>query len=178
MKTKKNEWLSEYQYFIAEDSAPVPEGISKNVFVKMKGLLHPSAWKVFFKILVVQLTTGFLSLSICHQFGVNPFNTSRSLETVFMSLGGHPICMVLCGILFVGTGLLAAGFFLTVEEIVALKKTKAQQFLAISLISLGTLAAFGAEIIFSIGLLWLVGAILGSFLATETIWKLKTSMPS
>ncbi len=176
MKSDNNDWLSEYQEFVNHQTSSVPNDLSDKVFLKMKKLIQPSAWFVFFKILLTQLFVGFLSLSICHQFGVNPFNTTQSLDALFMHFGGHSVCMVICGILFVGLGLLASGIFLSIEEVIALKRTKFQQFFSIGMISLGFLTSLGAELAIGLAGLWFLGALIGSFLATETIWKLKTSM--
>lgn len=177
-KNNSTDWLNEYQDFINTQTTSVPAELTQAVFSKLLPLLRPSAWLVFFKILSVQLVTGYLSLSVCHQFGVNPFNTSRSLDAVFMSWGGHHVCMTLCGVLFVGLGLVASGIFLNVEEVVALKKTKFLQIISLGLISLGLLVAVGAEFALGIGLLWLFGAVLGGYVATETVWRIKTLVRS
>jgi hypothetical protein len=170
---KNNEWLNDYQDFLSSDNVKVPSEVNVNVLSKMRQLINPSAWNVFFKLLGIHLVTGFLSLSICHQFGLNPFNTERSLADWFMKVGGHHFCMLGCGTLFVGVSILAAGYFLTLEEIKALKRTEFLQNLSIGLISLGLFTAFGVEFILSIAGLWLLGGLVGGFVATNAVWKLK-----
>lgn len=173
MKNGGNEWLKDYQDFIDANKTSVPKEVTDNVFSKLQNLLTPSAWIVFLKILGIHLVTGLISLSFCHQFGLNPFNTKYSIADWFMSVGGHHFCMLGCGVLFVGGGIFAAGYFLTVEEIKALKRTEFLQNLSLGLISLGLFAAVGAEMILSIAGLWLLGALLGGFVATTTIYKIK-----
>ncbi len=174
MKNKNNEWLKDYQEFIDAGTTTVPKEVTENVFSRIKNLLTPSAWLVFLKILTIHLITGVASLSICHQFGLNPFNTKYSLADWFMSVGGHHFCMLGCGVLFVGGGILAAGYFLTIEEIKVLKRTEFMQNLSLGLISLGLFAAFGVEMILSIAGIWLLGALIGGYVATVTVWKFRT----
>ena len=175
MKNNNNEWLKDYQEFIDADKSSVPQEVTDNVYSKIHNLLNPKALTVFLKILGIHLVPGALSLSFCHQFGLNPFNTKYSLADWFMSVGGHHFCMLGCGVLFVGVGVLAAGYFLTVEEIKALKRTEFLQNLSLGVISLGLFAAFGAEMILSIAGLWLLGALVGGVAATGIAWKIKTA---
>lgn len=174
MKNQNNEWLEDYQAFIDSDRTAIPPKVTETVFFKINDLLNPSAWLVFFKILGVHLVTGLLSLSFCHQFDLNPFKTQSSLTDWFTSVGGHHFCMLACGVLFVGLGILAAGLVLTVEEVKALKRTEFLQNFSLGIISLGLFAAFGAELILSIGIIWLLGGLIGGFIATLTVWKMKT----
>ena len=170
---KDQEWLKDYQEFIQADGAQVPKNIKTQVIYKISKLMNPSAYMVFFKILGLHLAVGFLSLSVCHQFGMNPFNTESSLADWFMRVGGHQVCMFACGTLFVGMSLLIAGYFLSIEEIKALKRTEILQNLALGIISLGFFVAFGAEMAISIAGLWLLGGFVGGVLATQTVWILK-----
>lgn len=170
---KNNEWLNDYQDFLNADSSGVPAGLNENVLSKMSALINPSAWVVFFKVLGIHLVTGFLSLSVCHQFGINPFNTEYSLADWFMRVGGYTGCMVGCGLSFISMSLFAAGLLLTAEEVKALKRTEFIQNLSLGLVSLGFFAAVGAELAVGMAGLWLLGSLVGGFFATETIWRLK-----
>lgn len=169
---KNNKWIEDYQEFINNDET-VPAEINNKVYNRIKSLLNPNSLVVFSKILGIHLAVGFLSLSVCHQFGINPFNTERSLADWMMKVGGHHFCMIGCGILFVGLSILAAGIFLTIEEINALKRTQYLQTLVLGLISLGIFVSFGAELAVGIGLLWLIGGFAGGYAATEMIFRLK-----
>ncbi|CAF4248990.1 unnamed protein product [Rotaria magnacalcarata] len=159
--------------FLNTDNGQVPDNLNEAILAKIQKLIKPSAWMVFLKLLSVHAVMGFLSLSICHQFGLNPFNTDYSLADWFMKVGGHHFCMLGCGILFVAVSIFATGYFLTVEEVKALKRTEFLQNLSIGLISLGLFAAFGVEMILSIAGLWLLGALIGGFVATTAVYKIK-----
>ena len=164
---KNNEWLTQYNEFISQESIQVPKSLDQRTMNRMQPLINPEAKVVFAKILGIHLIVSFLSLAVCHQFDMNPFRTSFSLDRVFMMMGGHGICMILCGILFVGLSLLAAGFFLSIEEVRALKKTELLQALSLGLISLGVFTFAGAELALTMVGLWLLGALIGGFLSIE-----------
>lgn len=167
-------WLNEYETFLNSDEASVPKEATEKVFSRMQELINPSAWTVFFKILAIHLTVGFLSLSVCHQFGMNPFGTESSLDDWFMSMWGHSTCMIACGTLFLSASILTAGYFLSVEEVKALKRTEFVQSFSLGTISLALFAIFGAELAVTFAGLWLLGALVGGYAATQATWFLKT----
>ena len=163
----------DFEDFVNGESSHVPGHVKQRTLSAVQGLLNPKSEIIFFKILGIYLVIGFLSLSVCHQFGINPFQTEWSLDRWLMSFGGHQICMLICGILFVGSSLLVAGYFLTLEEVRVLKRHQLLHILTLGLISIGLFAAFGAELILSIGIIWLVGGIIGGVAAITTLWRLK-----
>lgn len=170
-KENKNEWLNEFKEFVSHDSTEVPSHLSDRVFNRMEGLLNPSPLMVFSKIFGIHLVVGYLSLAVCHQFGVNPFGTSYSLADIFMKWGGHGVCMIFCGVVFVSLSLLSAGYFLTIEEIQAVRRTEFLQALSLGIVSLGILAIAGAELVLTFAGLWLLGALIGGFLSIEgSLW--------
>lgn len=173
MKNQNQEWLKDYSEFINAEEAVVPTDVSNAVMFKVRKLLYPSVMMVFSKILGIHVITGFLSLAVCNQFGLNPFNTSRSLSDVFMNMGGHGFCMFACGTLFISVSIFFAGFFLTIEETKALRKTEFLQTLALGLISIGLFMAVGAQVVLTFGGLWLLGGLIGGFAATEILWQVK-----
>jgi hypothetical protein len=171
------EWMKEYGEFLAADIR-VPRDLSERVLTQVHELLHPSAWVVFAKLLGIHLVVGFLSLSVCHQFGMNPFGTQYSLADWLMVQWGHSTCMIGCGVLFVGLSFLSAGYFLSIEEVRALRRTEFLQTFSLGAVSLAIFAAFGADVALSFAGLWLLGGLIGGFLATEAVWKLRTAQPS
>lgn len=169
-----NEWLRDYEEFVNGDGpAVVPAELKERVFKKVQTLVNPSPVLVFLKLMVIHLGVGFLSLSICHQFGINPFNTEYSLADWFMEVGGYYTCMIGCGVSFVSISLFAAGYFLTIEEVNALRRTEFLQSLVLGLISLGIFVVFGTELVLSVALLWLMGSLIGGLFASEAVWRLK-----
>lgn len=173
MKNNNMDWLQEYEEFLNADTTPIPESVNKRILENLYKLVNPSPLIVFFKVLGIHSVISFLSLSICHQFGLNPFNTERSLDSWMMSTAGHHACMVGCGVLFVGASLFLSGYFLSIEEVTALKRTKVLQTLALGVISLGLLVAGGAQVALTIGALWFIGAMVGGMVAVETSLILK-----
>lgn len=173
MRNKNQQWLEDYKTFLLSENTVVPKQLSGNIFSQLQKLINPSPWFVFLKVLGIHIVIGFLSLSLCHQFGMNPFNTEASLSEWMMSMGGHSVCMIGCGIFFVGLSLALAGYFLSIEEVRALKRTEFLQTFALGTISLAIFSIVGAEMALTISGLWLLGALIGGFVATEAVWKLK-----
>ena len=167
--------LDDYKDFLDSDGASVPQDLRQNTQEKIVALLKPSAWLVFFKLIGIHSLVGSLSLAVCHQFEMNPFQTNVSLAHWFMSMGGHGACMIFCGVLFVGGSVLAAGCLLSREEVRALRRTEFLQILALGVLSLVAFKLVGAELVLTFTGLWLLGALLGGFLAAEISAKLRTA---
>lgn len=168
---ERDVWIKEFQEFsqIKSESVKVPAGLLHSV----KDRLFPSAWKVFGKIVGIHALVGFLSLGICNQFGLNPFNTTYSISEWFMQTGGHSFCMVLCGVFFIATTYLLGNLLLSLEELEAVRN---YEWLQTGVLSLGSLAAFyffGGEIVLSFGVLWILGALLGGLLSIEGSYRLR-----
>ncbi len=163
----------DYQDFLKSDQIQIPTQLKESTALKIQRLIKPNAWIVFFKLLGVHSVVGGLSLSICHQFGLNPFNTEKSLADWFMTVGGHNICMLGCGVLFVSISFLAAGFLFSIEEVRALRKHDLLNNLSLGVISLGAFAAFGAELALGIAGLWLLGGFIGGLASMAAVFKLK-----
>ncbi len=174
MKTNDpKEWMKEYSEFLNAEEVRVPRELNQKVLGNIQSLLNPSAWMVFAKLLGIHLVIGSLSLSVCHQFGMNPFKTEASLADWVMAQWGHGACMIFCGVLFITLSFLTAGYFLTIEEVKALKRTEFIQSLALGIVSLLIFSFFGAELALTFAGLWLLGVLVGGFVATEAVWKLK-----
>lgn len=171
---EKDLWMKEFQEFSQIKSESVKT--SASLFQSVKNRLFPNPWKVFGKISGIHALVGFLSLGICTQFGLNPFNTTYSLSEWFMRTGGHSVCMVFCGIFFIACTYLLANMILNLEELEAVRK---YGWLQIGILSIGSLAAFyffGGEIVLSFGLFWILGAFLGGLLSIEGSYRLRRQL--
>lgn len=168
------EWMKDYSEFLSTDEVRVPRELNNKVLEDIRSLLNPNAWAVFAKILGIHFVIGFLSLAICHQFDMNPFGTSRSLSDWFMDMWGHGACMIGCGVVFVSFSVLAAGYFLSIEEVKALRRTEFLQTLALGVTSLITFALFGAQLAITFAGLWLLGALIGGCIASEALVLIRT----
>lgn len=167
----KDQWLKEFEEFSQINSSSVE--VPPSLLTKIQKRLFPNPWKVFGKISGIHALVGFLSLGLCTQFGLNPFNTTYSLSDWFMQTAGHSACMVFCGVFFVSMTYLLANMLLNLEEFEAIRK---YEWLQVGILSLGSLVAFhffGGEIVASFGLLWLVGAFIGGILSIEGSYFLR-----
>jgi hypothetical protein len=165
----KKDWLKEFTDFSNANSQQVPSLI----FNELKRRLFPNPWVVFGKVTAIHFVVGLLSLAICNQFGLNPFHTNQSLTNWFMKLGGHHVCMFLCGTFFMATTYLLANFFLSLEELEAVRRHEWLQTSVIGLISLAAFYFFGAEMVMAFVALWIAGAFLGGLLSIEGSYRLR-----
>lgn len=168
-KMTEKEWLEDFKDFVSGgEGSSVPESLSAQILQCIHKALNPSPWLVFFKLLGVHAVVGTLSLAICDQFGISPFNTGFSLAEYFMKFG-HSVCMTLCGFLFISLSIVLGWIVLQREEMVVLKKNVFVQVPVLSALSLGVFMLLGAEIAFSIALFWLFGAVVGGLVTTQII---------
>ena len=170
VKDIEKNWLKEFNEFMECDSATVPHHLSKTIIASIQRDMNPSAWTVFSKLFAVQIIAGTLSLLVCNQFGINPFQTGFSLSDYFMKFG-HSTCMLLCGFIFLSVGISASRLFLRSEEFQVIKKNSFLQIFCLSLLFLGIFAVVGAELTFTIGVMWVLGALLGGLLAVFIPWQ-------
>ena len=156
----EKEWLEDFKDFVATKEIAVPEDVSRRILSRVHRDLNPSSWLVFLKLLGIHSVVGTLSLAICDQFGMSPFNTNFSLTQYFMKFG-HSFCMMLCGFLFLGLTGVFCQTVLRQEEFLVLKKNAVIQVFFISALSLVSFVAFGREFVFGAFLLWILGALIG-----------------
>lgn len=167
----KTNWLKEFNEFsnLNADEYSVPPAL----FDKIKRQIFPNPWVVFAKILGIHFVVGALSLVICNQFGLNPFGTDQTLTRWFMTMGGHHFCMVGCGLFFMATTYLLANFFVTLEELEAVRRYEWLQMSLVLLFSLTAFYFFGGELVATFVALWIIGAVIGGFLSIETSYRLR-----
>lgn len=167
----KNEWLKEYTEFSNIDPHQVQ--VPSTVFTHLKKRLFPNPWVVFGKVAGLHAVVGFLSLAICNQFGLNPFDTNQSLTNWFMKIAGHNLCMLLCGLFFMATTYVLANLFLNLEELEAVRRFEWLQTGITGLVSLAAFYFFGAELAATFVALWFVGAFIGGILSIEGSYYLR-----
>lgn len=170
----EKEWMNDFQDFMRGESTAVPQGVTERIFSLVRKDLNPSAWICFSKLFGIHLVVGTLSLSICDQFGMNPFGTGFSLSTYFMKFG-HSVCMSLCGFVFFTLSLLLAWILLSRDEMGVVRKNSWIQLPSLALLSLAVFAAFGAQIFLAIGILWFLGAMASGTLMVHGGWKIATN---
>lgn len=174
-KITEKKWLEEFNEFVSTPSSTVPENLSKKVLSNIYSLLNPSPWLVFVKLFGIHAVVGTLSLTICDQFGLSPFNTGFSLSHYFMKFG-MSVCMPLCGVLFVGLSVGLASILLSQEEFGVLRKNSPLQIFSLSIISLAIFILLGAEVTLSLAFLWTLGALVGGVFPTLVLRNSKLGL--
>jgi hypothetical protein len=172
MKPSERQWLEDYHDFLNTEEVPVPPELSHRVLTLIKRRMLPSVSQIFIKLLILHIPIGILSLFVCDQFGMSPFDSNISLYHYFMYFG-HSVCMFLCGSFFIGGSILISSFILKPHEVRALRNKSYIQSFLLAGISYGGFLLFGAEITLSIALVWILGAILGGILSSEVVFRFR-----
>lgn len=167
MNDNEKKVFAEFKEFLSHKSS-VPQELSQKILESIRRELTPTAVFVFSKIFVVHLVIGTLSLAVCDQFGINPFNTGFSLTEYFMTFG-HSVCMMLCGFLFLSLTTVFSKVVLNRNEFIVLKNNTFIQVFFLSLLSLIFFLLLGAKIVFSAAAFWLIGALLGGVAIIQLI---------
>lgn len=159
--------FQDFTEFIETPNMEVPSSLTAQTMTKLSPMLYPSAKKIFAKIFSIHIVVGFLSLAVCHQFDMNPFNTKASLADIFMGWGGHSLCMVLCGVFFTSLSYVISNFSLSIEETRVLRQTMFAQISILLSLSLALFFIGGATLSATMVGLWALGAFGGGWLSIE-----------
>lgn len=163
-KIDPKEWAEEFKAFLSAPEAKPSRDVQDEIFRVVHQDLNPNIWSVFGKLGGIHFFAGGLSLLLCSQFGVG---RGDKMEHLFMNYGALA-CMVICGALFLGLTSVAAGFILSTEELRKIRKTCYAPIVMLGIASLMVFFFFGAEIVMSLALFWLIGAMIAGALLTET----------
>ncbi len=157
--------LREFESFLSTPTTTVSDVTTQSILIANQRAQRNYLARVFVKLLSIHTVVSFLSLAVCHQFDMNPFNSSVSLSDYFMRFG-HSACMLFCGFLFIGTSLLMARLLLHRYEFAIIRNSYPLQIFALCSLSLGVFMALGAHMSLGITVLWVIGAYIGSALPT------------
>ena len=168
---KKNDlpMNEEFVEFLNQDSGVFPPNDVSNRFLRMIHQdLNPSALKVFGKTSLIHSVVGGFTLLFCPQFGLS-YTSSMGLMPYLMKYG-EGACMLSCGAVFTSLSLLVTAFLLRPEEVRVLEKNKVLQIGVLSTLSLGAMICLGGEVVFTLALVWMLGALLGGIASLELGW--------
>lgn len=168
MKNSEREWFDEFKNFMEVEPAHVPRETSRGLFERLKGELLPSAWRVFAKLMGIHFVAGTLSLAICDQFGITPFQTGFSLAEYFMHYG-HSVCMILCGTIFVGFSVVLAWILLERNEMRVVAEKSWMQVPVLAVSSILVFHLLGSNSAFIDDLFWLIGAIASGIMIAKLL---------
>jgi hypothetical protein len=167
-------WEREFTDYLAVEPADVPDLISEQLLVRIHSDLNPSAISVFTKAVIIQLFVGLVTLLFCPQFGIS-LTSSYGIMPYLMKYG-ESVCMLGCGALFTSVSFFIASFVLRPEEVRALKQHEVLHLISIATLFLFALIYFGGEVALTLGLVWMLGAVVGGALTLETGWALRQSL--
>lgn len=164
-------WLKEYEEFAKIAPVEPPTAVSVRVLDRIRGLLNPPGWSIFFKLSVIHAVVGTVTLLFCPQFGISPLK-GAGLMSVYMHMGPH-LCMIACGATFLSFSALVTSILLSSDEVRKLRKWGVVQIGLLSLLSLVGFAIFGEEMVISFALSWYFGSVLSGVAFMELGWVVR-----
>ena len=162
----------EFEQFQQTKEERPPESLSDQVKQTVYRELNPSPATLFLKISLIQTIVGAITLLVCPQFGVS-FTKLDIFQWIYQ-ISPH-LCMIACGLFFMGSSLVVAALALSMDELRTMRKLK---FIYIIMLSGLTLMAFhliGGHIHPSMTFFWLIGAICGGVILFELSHKVRLS---
>lgn len=168
---EKHDFEKDFEQFLKNEADAVPMTSQSEVLNAVHAELNPSPLKVFLKSSGIFSAGGLTSLVFCPQFGIS-LGSSHGLMSYLMNYG-EEVCMLGCGILFMGLGLLAVALFLKPEEVRVFRSYRILQLAFFSLLSISAFYCAGGEVIASSALIWSLGAILGGATSLDLGWRMR-----
>jgi hypothetical protein len=164
--------MRDFRTFFEGEEIPPPEEVSLSILELVQSDLHPSAWKVFWKVAVVHVVVGTATLSVCPQFGFS-LGAKRILFDFLMRYG-QSFCTAACGAFFLGSSALMVSLVLRSGEIRLLRKYRIFPWVSLGLFSLLVFHLIGGSVMDRVGVIWLAGALIGAKVLSELSWGLRT----
>ncbi len=167
------DWQAEFAEFSAVEPAEIPETLSNAILSRVEADLHPSPFRVFAKTAVIHAAVGAVTLLACPQFGLSYFGNHGLMH--YLMQYGESVCMLGCGAFFTMFSLLVVSLVLRPEEVRAFKGNEILQLASLVTLSIGAFFFAGGTIVFTLALIWSLGAILGGAISLEAGWAFRKS---
>lgn len=164
-------WDKDFAEFLSAEDVSVPDALSRRLTARIRSELNPSPWTVFGKVALIQFLIGSASLLFCPQFGV-AFTSSMGIMPYLMRFGDG-VCMLGCGAVFTSLSLLVSSLVLPPEAVRVLKRGRILQLVSLATLSLGAFLCVGGEVVATLGLAWILGALLGGAATLELGWRIR-----
>lgn len=171
---KYSGWATEFADFLNSPEENPPRRISETLLARIYRSLNPSQWVVLAKLGAIHAGVGLLSLTVCPQFGMG--STEHSGFMSFFMRYGDVACQIACGALFLGLSILVASFFLRPEEVKVIRKNRLTQIAALLGLSLGAFVCAGGDVLSSLTLAWVFGALGASLISLELGWVVRRAL--
>jgi hypothetical protein len=167
--------LMEFAEFVeAQPVAPCRE-TNDAVYRMVHRTGKPVAWAFLARILLVQTSSGILTLAACPQFGIGADTHNPFLHSLH-SFDNPVLYYLSCGIFFVILGAALNGLLSRRKDLVNLGRGRYAFFILYSFSAFAVFAALGAEIVLAGALFWMLGAVLGNIVGFEMGARLRQAV--
>ncbi len=173
-KDKHTSWEKEFYAFVNSDPVSPPVRLTEKLEITVSHDLEPAIWNIFTKFAGVQAACATITLFFCPQFEIG-FAKRDPFSGLVQQLGEFGL-LIVCGMIFLGSGALMAPLFFRQAEVKALGRSVLIYFPTVALLALMLFYLFGANINLTLALPWLFGASLGGLIGFELVKYLKKTV--
>jgi hypothetical protein len=166
-KKDNADWEREFLEFVNSDPVSPPSFLTEKLKNTVSQDLRLAIWKIFSKLASMQAACATLTLFFCPQFEIG-FAKHDYLAGLVQHSGGFGF-MIVCGIIFLGSGAVIAPFFLKQAEMKAIEKSVLIYFPTVALLAVMLFYSLGADIDWTLALPWFLGGTLGSVIGFELV---------
>jgi hypothetical protein len=170
----KNEQKIMHEFVEFVEAAPIAPGQRTDLAVlrMVEKDFRPDPWMVYAKFTLIEVASGLLTLTVCHQFGLG-FSQPHPVMDTLHAATPPAIFYLLCGLLFVILGSTMNALVLSRHEIRTFGKNKNRYFAAYSALAYLSFVIVGTEFFVVGSLTWVLGAMLGNVGGFEVVTRLR-----
>ena len=154
-----NKVHEDWQEFIAGKDERVPTQVHTKLLHHIRAELQPGVVLVFVKLLLMQASTGVLTLLYCPQFELSLTGNIEMLHYFHHNYGMN-VCALVCGAIFTAPGAVLAAYLLKTAEINRIRNAGMLYHLGIAAVALLAFCICGADVYNQLALFWLTAAAL------------------
>ncbi|MDH5581141.1 MAG: hypothetical protein OEY33_04485 [Bdellovibrionales bacterium] len=160
--------MDEFKDFLNNESVSPNKSLDEKVLNHVQRDLKITPTQLFLKIFGIHTIVGLLTLLFCPQFELSLTNNHEVFHFFHRTFGPY-ICMMICGVIFVGTGSLLVGGIINFRDLSIIHKHPFLYFSGITGFFILGFIIFGAKIYLESVLFWALGSILSSVIFFECI---------
>jgi hypothetical protein len=177
MRDKRDQyssWERDFDEFVNSDQIHPPAHLTEKVTNMVSHDLKPDIWNIFTKLAGVQAACAAVTLLFCPQFEVG-FAKHDPFAGLIHSVGEFGL-LVVCGIIFLGSGAAIAPLFLKQSDMKAISRSMLAYFPSAALLAVILFYLFGANINLTLALPWFLGGSLGGIIGFALVKNIRHTL--
>ncbi len=173
--SREQELMNEFSEFVEGDLVAPSKTVDETVTNMVANDLLPATMKVYGKLTLIETFSGFLTLTLCPQFGFGLGRHNEFLHSLH-TMTTPSAFYLFCGLFFVLLGAGMSGLILNHSEISTVGKDRFLFFAIYCILIYLILVFLGPEEFVLSSLVWILGAFLGNVMGFDVIVRLRRAI--